>query len=175
MSDLISPVQLMWCGEGSFVPATPFQLKRCEEHFEDGKRYLLAEHQDRSTASHNHYFASVAEGWQQMPEKLADEFPTPEMLRKKALIATGYYDQRSIICASPAEAKRMAAFIAPLDDFAVVSVCGPAVVVRTAKSQSRKAMGGKAFNASKQSVLAWVSDLVGVDLATLTANTGRAA
>ena len=171
----ISPVIQVLCKNDSLVPATAYQLERFKEHFDEDKRYTITEHQERSVKSHNHYFASVAEGWQQLPEGMADDFPSPEALRKHALIRTGYYDQSSIICESPAKAKEFAAFCRPLDEFAIVSICGPAVVVRTAKSQSRKAMGGKVFNESKQAVLAWVSDLVGVDLAVLTANVGRAA
>lgn len=178
MSEIGGPIQFVWrtvANERVLVPATPYQLKLAAARFEDGKRYVLIEHQDRSVNSHSHYFAALAEAWQQIPEGMADDFPTVEHLRKHALIKVGFYDQRSIVCADATEAKRFAAFMRPLDDFAIVSVCGPAVVVRTAKSQAYCAQNRKEFNEAKQKVLAWVCDLIGVDLDALEKNVGRAA
>jgi hypothetical protein len=117
---------------------------------------------NRSLATHNHFFAALADAHANLPHDLADRWPTSEHLRKYALIRTGYRDERSIIAASKAEARRVAAFIKPMDEFAVVSVHDAAVVVWTAKSQSMKAMGKKAFGESKNAVLSFVAELIGV-------------
>jgi hypothetical protein len=74
-----------------------------------------------------------------------EEFPTAEVLRKKMLIRAGYADERSIVCASKAEAQRVAAFVKPMDEYAVVTVREAVVRVYTAQSQSIKAMGAKPF------------------------------
>lgn len=155
--------------------ATPYFAKRCDEHFEVGPKYLLSECLERSINSHRHYFVQLHEAWLQLPEDIAGEFPTFDKFRATGLIATGHYNQRSIICASAEESRRMASFVAPFDDLAIVSVHGPAVVVRTAKSQSYRAMNKAEFRKSKEAVLAWAWGIVGVDPETGNANAGRAA
>jgi hypothetical protein len=170
-----SPLPFVWQGDGfSLVPGAYWQ-KKADERYVIGERYQLVEHQDRSAASHNHYFAALHEAWTNLPESISFEFPSSEHLRKRGLILTGYRDERSIVCASKAEAMRFAAFIKPMDDFAVVSVHECAVVVWTAKSQSTRAMGRKEFNESKQKVLAYVWELCGVDPETGNKNAGMAA
>ena len=95
-------------------------------------------------------------------------FASAEHLRKAALIKAGYRDERSVVCGSAAAAERVAAFVRPLDDFALVSVSGASVVVLTAKSQRVRAMGKAQFEASKEAVLNAVAELVGTTTAELT-------
>src|SRR5690606_27888578 len=123
----------------------------------------LVEHHDRSEASHNHYFASIANAWNTLPDHLLAEYPTAEHLRKKMLVKCGYADERSIVCASKAEAERIAAFIKPMDEYAVVIHREAVVKVFTAQSQSMKAMGKREFQESKESVLAAIDNLLGVE------------
>jgi hypothetical protein len=140
-----------------------YHKKVADKYFVIGERYTLVEHHERSSATHRHYFAVVAEGWANLPEHIAPQFPTSERLRKFALIKTGYHDSHSIVCSSKAEAQRIAAFIRPVDEFAVVVVEGATVTRYTAKSQGMKAMGAKAFQASKQAVLDYIDDMIGVE------------
>lgn len=150
-----------WDGE-SMVPLPHFR-KRCDDEFVIGETYPLAETADRSLKSHSHYFACVGEAWKNLPELEAEHHPTAEHLRKYALIRCGYADERSIVCASKAEAQRVAAFIKPMDEYAVVVVRDCVVKVFTAQSQSKKAMGAETFQASKQAVLDYLDDLIGVE------------
>lgn len=173
MTDL-SPVPMIW-KDGVFTPATSYQAKRCAEHFQEGQRVFLVEHQERSTQSHQHFFASLRDAWLNLPEDIAHEFPTVEKFRATGLISTGFYHERRVLCASPEEAQRVAAFIAPINELAIVSVHGCAVVERTAKSQSYRAMDKKEFRASKDAVLAWAWALCGVDAETGNREAGRAA
>ena len=62
---------------------------------------------------------------------------------------------------------RVAAFVRPLDDFAVVETDGLVVTVYTAKSQSMRAMGKKTFQESKDAVLRVIAELIGTDPTTL--------
>lgn len=155
------PIQVIWDGE-AFVPANGHWAKRADEQFVVGERYALVEHHERSSASHAHYFATLHDLWLNLPERMAPQFPTAEHLRKHALIATGYADKRSIVCSSAAEARRLAVFIEPTDTFALVKVEAATVTVWTAQSQSHKAMGKKVFQQSKDDVLGWCSDLIGL-------------
>lgn len=143
----------------SMVPMPRFQQK-CDDQFVVGELYNLEIKEDRSANSHKQYFAAVREYWVNLPELIEDNFPTDEHLRKWALIKCGYYDERSMVASSKAEALRIASFVKPSDDFAIVTVNECVVQVFTAKSQSTKAMGKRVFQESKEAVLNFLEDLV---------------
>lgn len=157
------PLLFRYEGEGEFKPATDYWGRRADLSYVVGEVYRLVTFEERSQASHNHYFASIQNGFDNLPDAMRDQFPTVEHLRKKLLICAGYADERSIVCASKAEAHRMAAFIRPIDEYAIVSVREAVVRVFTAQSQNMRAMGAKAFQESKQAVLDQLDDLLGVD------------
>ncbi|KKK96937.1 hypothetical protein LCGC14_2657750 [marine sediment metagenome] len=167
----IPPMEFDWDGEH----LTPLQPRRADRHYVVGESYWLAPYEARSARSHNHFFACLNEAWANLPEDMADQFPSPEHLRKKMLIKTGFRDERSVVCASKAEALRVAAFIDPLDGYAVVVVKESTVLHFTAKSQSQRAMGAKVFQESKEAVLGAVSKLIGVSTEALRANARQAA
>lgn len=154
-----------WDGE-SFRIRPSFQ-KRADELFCVGETYTLEVLEERSAASHRHYFAAVNEAWANLPEHLAEQYPTADHLRKGALIRAGYRDERSIVCASRAEALRVAGFVKPLDTYALVTVTEAVVRVFTAQSQSQKAMGKQLFLKSKADVLETLADMIGVQTAAL--------
>ncbi len=66
-----------------------------------------------------------------------------------------------------AEAQRLGAILKPYDAYAVVVVRGNVVTVYTAVSQSKRAMGAKQFQQSKQALMEFVGDLLGVDPETI--------
>ncbi|TPN03842.1 hypothetical protein FJ973_29815 [Mesorhizobium sp. B2-1-3] len=156
---MIPPLHFRWDGD-ALVPLRPILADR---HYVVGETYSIVEHHDRSANSHRHYFAALGNAWSNLPDRMLEEFPTAEVLRKKLLIRAGYADERSIVCASKAEAQRVAAFVKPMDDYAIVTVREAVVRVYTAQSQSVKAMGAKAFQESKTKVLEALDDLLGVE------------
>ncbi|RAK29114.1 hypothetical protein C7374_105165 [Falsochrobactrum ovis] len=146
------------------VPVSPYWAGRADRQFVIGETYKMVEHHDRSQASHNHYFASIANAWNTLPDDLLVEYPTAEHLRKKMLVKCGYADERSIVCATKADAERLAAFVKPMDTYAVVIHSEAVVKVFTAQSQGMKAMGKREFQESKEAVLAAIDKLLGVDV-----------
>ena len=168
----IPPLAFTWTDEGVMVPRHP---EVADRHFVVGDRYTLAVHENRSTASHNHYMAAIKEAHDNLPESVAERLPTPEHLRKYALIKAGYRDERSIACASKAEAQRVASFTKPMDDYAVVVAQESTVTIYTAKSQSYRAMGKKIFQESKERVLDVIAEMVGVTPTELKLNAEMAA
>jgi hypothetical protein len=156
-------MQYRYEGEGEFRAVSAYWARRADLAYVVGETYQLVEHHDRSANSHRHFFARIAEAWSNLPDQLLEIYPTSEHLRKKALIWKGYRDERTIVATSGAEALRLAAFVKPMDDFAVVTVKDAVVRVWTAKSQSVKAMGAKEFQASKSDVLDFCDDLLGVE------------
>lgn len=163
----ILPTVFTWDGE-HMIPKHP---RAADQRFTIGQEYVLSEFQYRSQNSHDHYFAVVNEAWKHLSEADAIEFPTSEMLRKKALIQCGFRDETSVPCASKSEALRWAAAMRSVDDYAIVIVTGSTVTRYTAKSQSMRAMGAKVFQASKQAVLDLIADKIGVTVEDLTRNT----
>lgn len=172
MSTTAPPVPCVWDGD-AFVPPSRF-AKLCDKHFVVGESYPLVVHEARSQASHSHYFAALNEAWKNLREDVAERFPTSEHLRKYALVKAGFADERSIVCASKAEAQRVAAFIRPMDDYAVIVVREATIKVFTAKSQSMRAMGKADFQASKEAVLDVVSGMIGVKTGELKAHSEAA-
>ena len=160
MSDA-PPILFEWNGE-RMVPANSYWAKRCNEHFVVGLKYQLVEQQERSMKSHRHYFSCIKEAWDNLPEHLAEQYASPEHLRKKALIKAGYRNERSVVCDTPAQATKVAAFLMPIDEYAAVVVRGNVVYHLTAKSQSMKAMGKKEFGESKEAVLNAIAALIDV-------------
>lgn len=169
-----TPTTFEWTGE-AMVPVSQFMARKADECFVIGDTYRLVEHHDRSMNSHRHYFAALHDAWASLPENEAERFPSSEHFRKWCLIKCGYADQRQHVCASKAEALRLQAFVRPLDEYAVVTCRESVVTVWTAQSQSVKAMGRQAFQASKQAVLDLAASMIGVDPQALSANAGLAA
>jgi hypothetical protein len=155
----------VWNGE-AFEPLPGFR-KRADGAFVVGQVYHMEPVEERTAKTHRHYFACINEAWQSLPADFAERFPTPDHLRKFALIKAGFADSRQIVAASRAEALRLAAFIRPMDEYAVVSVSGAVVTVWTAQSQSMRAMGKERFKASKDAVLAAIEDLLDLQPGTL--------
>ena len=160
-----APLPYVWDGEA--MRPLPAFAKAAAERFGVGEVVALAPAELRSSLSHRHYFACVREAWVNLPEGHAARFATDEALRKYALIKTGYHDDRQVVCASKAEARRIAAFIRPIDDYAVVIVEGRVIALFTAKSQSAATMSKSQFQASKEAVLELLAELIGVDPAAL--------
>jgi hypothetical protein len=151
------PLWFSWNGE-AMVPLNP---RAADRIYVVGQRYNLEHREDRSATSHNHEFWWLHEAWLNLPENLADLYPTPEHLRKCAMIDTGWYDEEIIDCSTNAAALRVASSFRRRDDFALVIVRGPLVSIRTAKSQSRRAMTKGQFQASKSALMDCIAALIG--------------
>lgn len=165
----MAALPFLWDG-AAMVPARGF-AKRCDAEFTIGITYNLEPVETRSAKSHAHFFAAINDAWQNLPEDQTDRFPTSEHLRKWCLIRAGFAEQRQIVAASKAEAQRIAAFVKPMDGYAVVTVRDAVVTVWTAESQSLRAMGKERFHASKTAVLELLALMIGTDPVEL----GRAA
>lgn len=156
-----NPIEMFWDAEAEVLKPTPGWHGRARKEFVAGEIYHIAHQEPRSAASHGHYFAVVNRAWKNLPEIHADRFPTADHLRKYALIKTGWYNSNSITAGSHEGALRLASFIRTLDEFAVVDVREAVVTHFTAKTQSTL-MGNDDFKKSKQEVLDFLADMIGV-------------
>lgn len=156
------PIMFRWSGE-AFEPSSRYWADMADRHYVVGQTYVLVEHYERSSASHRHYFAALNSAWQSLPDNLRPLYPSAEHLRKMALIASGFCLTRDHVCSSKAAAARLRDFVASMDTYAVVLTHGAVIRVHTAMSQSYPAMDRKQFQESKEAVLAYIDNLLGVD------------
>lgn len=155
-----APLPFRWTGE-AMEPMSRFR-READARFVVGEHYRLVPIEERSQKSHSHYFAALHDLWMSIPERVAHDYPSVEHLRKRALVLTGHRNERAFVCASKAEAVRLAAFLRPAIEFAIVSVHEATVIEWTPKSQSLRAMGKQDFQRSKDDVLAFARELCGV-------------
>lgn len=155
------PLLFTWDGEAMW-PRAAFR-KEADRQFVVGETYRLGEIADRSDASHAHQFAFINEAWKNLPERLAADFPTANHLRKRALIETGFFHETILDVGTPEAAVKVATTLRAKDEFAWIVVRGGVVVMREAKTQKRTAMDKAEFQASKDAILEWVSQLIGVE------------
>lgn len=150
-------------GEGEFKSVNAVWARRADVALVIGEQYYIEPKLGRSELSHRHFFALINDMWSNLPERLSESYPTPDHLRKYALIRTGFYDSHQLVCSSIKEANKIAAFIRPVDEYSIVSVDGKIVTRFVAKSQSYKAMGKSDFQRSKQAVMDFLSELIGAE------------
>lgn len=168
-----APITFSWDGE--VMRPLPRFTKACDKQFVVGETYPLEVREERSSNSHRHYFAAMHDAWLNLPNEISEQFPTSEHLRRWALIKGGFCETTDHACSSNEEARKLAAFIAPIDTYAVVEVRGDIVRLHRAKSQSVRSMDKATFQQSKQTVLEIVSELIGTSAAELGTNAGAAA
>lgn len=168
------PVRFQWTDDGVMKPHPRAEML-CDRQFTVGEWYVLVVHEERSEESHRHYFACIREAWQNLPPPLDTRWPSPEHLRKWALVQAGYCNEQAIALHSHKDALEVAALSRRLDHYAVIKVNGDVCRIWTAHSQSRRAMNKQRFQESKEAVLRIISEIIGTDAATLAANAGKAA
>lgn len=151
-------------------------LKRAREQFEPGRVYTLIEHYPRSVASHNHFFAAVADTWGTLHEDLKDEFASPDELRYWALTYTEFRTVREYRARSRAEAMRIAKFLQG-GEYCRIEFDNGGKIVRhiTPRSQSYPEMNGRDFQRSKNAVFDIFAQKLGVTVEELKENVGRSA
>lgn len=159
MSHPILPQWFQWDGD-ALVPRSKVAAN---ESFVVGEYYRMAEVEERSEVSHRHEFAFLREAWKNLPEHLATLYPSPEHLRKRALIQTGWYDEQIVDAGNNAVAIRIASIARGYDEFALISVSENLVIIRTAKSQARGRMNKQDWQKSKTDILELVSQMIGVE------------
>lgn len=165
-------IKCIW-RDGALIPDGQRMARYCEEQFGEGEVLILERQEERSTASHNHYHASIKTAHDNLPED-DDRFPNPNALRKWALIKSGYCTEAHVVCDTEEQAHTVAGFMGHQEGVIVV-VKGNVVKKYTAKSQSMKAMNKQEFQLSKVAVLDTIAELIAVTRQRLEKNAGSAA
>lgn len=164
----LEPVAFVWDG-AVMVPLDRFRpLARRQYH--PGQEYALVQHLERSDASHRHYFACVKKGWNNLPERMTERFPTSEHLRKRCLVWEGYADHTEMPCVDEMTMANLIILIRKADPYAVMKKEGLVLHIWTAQSQDHVSMGHELFQKSKDDVLGRICQMVGCTMKELTAN-----
>ncbi len=158
-------IPMSWTGE-AFEPVARFR-KLCDEEFVVGQHYRVTAEEERSEASHGHYFVVLGKAFSTLPDDAAERFPTEDHLRAYCLIKAGFCDITTTPLGSKADALRVVALVKTLDPFALAVPRDNVVTIYRAQSQSYKAMGKERFQASKTAVLDILADMLGVEPAAL--------
>jgi hypothetical protein len=167
------PLLFRW--EGDCMRPIGRYAKEADANFVIGSNYRLGPVDERSDASNDHQFAWINEAWRQLPEDIADQYPSPTHLRKRALIEAGFYNEMAIDAGSNAAAIRVAAGFRSHDEFVIAVIRGPIVLVRAAKSQKRRLMKAADFQKSKTAIMEIIAGMIGVSPDDLEKNAGQAA
>ena len=152
----------------SLVPDGNFAAAALHDRLGEGQVVFVDLDPERSAKSHKHQFAFVRTAWHNLPDGLKDApfAKNPEALRKHALIACGFCHTEMIAVGSKRRAERVAASMtrvaARLNGYAIATVEGSVAYCHTAESQKLKEMGGARFQDSKQAILEYLAELIGV-------------
>ncbi len=157
-----------WEGDG-FTPMPRFR-KECDKQFVIGEIYVLETIEERSAATHRHYFAAIKDAWSNLPEAVALDYPTALHFRKRLLIQAGFCDEQKIVFSNPNDAIKAAGLVLARDDYAVAKADGRVLTIWTAKSQSMRSMDKETFQASKTATLELAASMIGTTPETLQAS-----
>jgi len=161
------------------VPHQRFK-RLCDKQFVDGEDYALTRVENRSLASHNHYFAALSDAYDNLPESWANQFAAKELaarderieyMRKWILaVPLGYRHEEVHDFDTEKDAQRFAERVRRRETFSFIKRVGSQVVIWTAKSQDMRSMGKEEFEASKKGVLDYLAEVIGVSRAKLESN-----
>lgn len=155
----MSPLRMMWIGTG-FEPVNPHVARKADEEYIVGQVYIVTAEHQQSALSRAHQFAWLHDAWLSLPDHISARFLDEDQLRRHALIAGGFASTTVIDCATNAEARRWMKILTGEDPYCIIKVEGTSLMRFTARSQSTRSMGAKDFQASKDAVLRYVSDLL---------------
>ncbi len=167
------PIACVWNGE-HLIPLPRF-MNLCRQMFEVHEEYPLMIVEERSQASHNHYFAAVKEAFDNLAEEYKNGYPTPEHLRADALVQAGFCTETTYAVADATEARKLATSLRRMSPLSIIRVRGDVVKHFEPESQSRPAMKKERFEASKAAVLEIVSAMARTTPAELKKNAGKSA
>lgn len=151
-----------WDGTG-FIPARRHE-KACAAELVIGASYVIESRKPASEKARRFFHAQLADLWRNLPEEMAERWPSVEAFRKAGLIACGYCHKTEAVCATNQQAQALAASYARLDDYVVVEIRDRVICVWTARSQRRSAMGSDERKAANGAVLDWAAAQVGVSV-----------
>jgi hypothetical protein len=174
MSNRPRPVVFVYVGKGTMV-ALPRYHNLCNAQFAVDEEYALEQVQGRSRASHNQYFAAVAEGYSNLAEEYAQEFEDEDHLRYWCLCKAGFCTKTTWVLNTKEDARKMREALKKENVNTIVGVSDNVCTVYHPESQSRPAMRKERFEESKRAVLDLIASMANTTRKELEKNAGRSA
>jgi hypothetical protein len=172
----LRPIICIWDGQ-HMIPLPRFE-RLCASQFVVNEEYPLMLVENRSLASHNHYFASLTEAFDNLAEEYAQEFDSVEHLRAWCLCMEGFCTQTRYELNTAADARVLRDVLKVQDKATIVKINGSVAIVYTPESQAMygpNRMHKDRFQASKDAVLARAASMARTTPAELKQNAGRSA
>lgn len=160
-------VRLQYLGAGEFKTDAVSVRELLDRQLVIGEFYRLEVYNERSPKFHDKYFATIADAWEHLPEPWSILLPSPEHLRKHALIKSGYCDVAIFPMKSKAEALASLAQFKMFDGYCLATVTDNVVTVYRARSQRKVVQDARAFYDTAQKVFHVIGEMIGVDPLTL--------
>lgn len=149
---------------------------RARRFYGEGVEYLMEESPTPSTKTRSHFHATLAEVFKNLPAELAEQYPSIEHLRKRALIETGFCTHTVAVLDNVGQAVRVAGFLKNGTGAFNLVVRRDATVTLYVPLSERDIAKDKArYQDMKDKVLGWAAGLIGVKVDDLKKNTGAAA
>lgn len=164
-------VLLRWTGS-AYEPATAFWQRVISEQTPIGavEWQEFSPDDEVSDAERAAFFAQVGEAWKNLPDDLAARYPSPDHIRKRALVTTGHCDITDHVCESEHEIGMIQRFAAR-NEYAVLVRKDMVIRELVPKSMKKGGMTKKEFREAAEDVRRVLSELLGVDIETLRAHT----
>lgn len=124
----------------------------------------LADPNDHSDAARRRFFAIIKDAHDNLPSLMQSLTPSPEHLRKLALIKAGHCETRVTDCGTKRAAIEVSALAKSLDDYAVTQIDGQVVTVWTARSIRKRVCPKAVFLPLTERVYAWLNEFLGYDV-----------
>ncbi len=162
----------------ALVPQGKFQ-NIGKRQFATDEVYPMVVLEARSRSSHNHYFAALNEGYENLHESVSARWENVEHFRAWALIEAKFFHEEEHVFENPEEAlefgKRIGQFAKRHKTYVRIIRSGNRVLIRDAKSQSAANMAKAEFEESKRAVLDILATFTGASAAEIKKNAGRSA
>lgn len=133
----------------------------CDRQFSLDEGYALGPVDNVANASRGGFFASVKEAWNNLPED-DERFPSPEHLRKRALVAAGWAFHSQEVWDTERDARKHVISLRKHDEYAIIKPSGTVVDVWVAKSIAHGQITADEWKVVKPRALDWIAAQINV-------------
>lgn len=156
-------IRLRYEGEGEFSAIAIATRELLDRKLIVGESYRIDIYNERSSAFHNKYFATIAEAWQHLPDPWDAILPSPTHLRKYALIKAGWCTVATYPLRSDADAIIAVSTAKMEDEYCLAVASGSVLTIYRAKSQRWTAQYAVEFYETAVRVFDVIGGIIGVD------------
>ena len=156
-------IRLRYDGGGVFIPPGVAVRDMLDKKLVVGECYRLDIYNERSEAFHGKYFATISEAWTHLPMPWDQMLPTPEHLRKYALIKAGWCDSIIMPMKSKTDAIASVHAMKLLDAYCIATATGNVLTIWKARSQRKAFQSAKEFYETAVRVFDVIGGIIGVD------------